>query len=167
MRSLVRQVIALIKGRGIFASIAIKFAGRKILKKMDKALWTFKDFRPEEFASPDKPDSGYCMDYMFLSKLQTLRDYVKRPFIILSGYRTKAHNIHLRSRGYKASPDSAHLKGLAADIKILDSRFLYDLFAACIQHGIKRIGIKWDGQNGFLHLDQDESKPAQNVIWGY
>jgi hypothetical protein len=134
--------------------------------KMEKALWTpeiMAYFKPEEFASPDAPDSGYEMQYGFIDKLVCIRKFVNRPFIINSGFRTKSHNESLISKGYKASPDSPHLKGLAADIKILDSAFLYSLLKYCYYFKIKRIGIA----KTFCHVDMDDTKQAQEVIWSY
>ena len=136
---------------------------------MDKMLWDNQMsvyFKPEEFASPDNPESGYEMDYMFMDSLVNLRKFVNRPFVINSGFRTKEHNQSLIARGYEASPDSAHLKGLAVDIHIPDSSFLYGIIKYALFLKFKRIGISAKGK--FIHLDMDEglNKP-QEVIWLY
>ena len=133
------------------------------------ALWTvdfLRYFKPSEFDSPDLPGSGYEMSYLFMDKLVAIRNCVDRPFIITSGFRTPAHNKNLLAKGYKASVDSPHLKGLAADIKILDSAFLYKLLKYCFYFKVKRIGISFSGN--FCHIDMDESDgKAQEIIWGY
>ena len=133
---------------------------------MDKMLWDNQMsvyFKPEEFASPDNPESGYEMDYMFMDSLVNLRKFVNRPFVINSGFRTKEHNQSLIARGYEASPDSAHLKGLAVDIKITDSSFLYSIIKHALFLKFDRIGIA----KTFIHLDLDTTKEAREVIWIY
>lgn len=123
-------------------------------------------FRSSEFDSPDVPGSGVEMQYGFIDKLIVLRRYVDRPFIINSGFRTQAHNKNLLAKGYKASIDSPHLKGLAADIKILDSAFLYKLLKYCFYFKVRRIGISTKGN--FVHVDiSDDKDKGQDIIWGY
>ena len=134
---------------------------------MELFLWDFhfsRFFNTKEFASPDDPESGINMDYNFMLKIMSLRCFVNRPFVINSGFRTKEHNQSLIARGYEASPDSAHLKGLAVDIKITDSSFLYGIIKYALFLKFKRIGIA----KTFIHLDMDEglNKP-QEVIWLY
>ena len=46
--------------------------------------------------------------------LEEIRSYFKRPVIVTSGYRTKTHNSRVGGK-----PDSAHLYGVAADIRII------------------------------------------------
>jgi len=48
-----------------------------------------------------------------LERLQTLRDALGRPVIINSGYRNQEHNTAVGG-----SPDSYHLRGMAADIRV-------------------------------------------------
>ena len=116
-----------------------------------------KNFRIEEFDSPDQPGSGNLMNEEFLLILDTLRDAAGLPFIINSGYRTKYQNI---KDGGK--PDSAHLKGLAADIRAVNGWAKYRIIQAAMASGIKRIGIG----STFIHLDVDNTLPT-SVIWTY
>lgn len=48
-----------------------------------------------------------------LERLQALRDALGRPVIINSGYRNREHNAAVGG-----SPDSYHLQGMAADIRV-------------------------------------------------
>lgn len=80
------------------------------------------------------------------------------PFILESGLRTKEYNDTLKM----SASDSAHLSGLAADIRVKDSYQRDKLDAVARKNGITRIGI---GEN-FVHVDIDPSKP-QNVMWTY
>ena len=116
-----------------------------------------KHFSLEEFDSPDVPGSGARMDPHFLNMLDAIRDDAGIPFVINSGFRTPERN---KLDGGK--PNSAHLKGFAADISAPDSLTMALIIITAVQHGIKRIGV---GKH-FVHLDIDSSLPTPR-IWTY
>ena len=116
----------------------------------------------KEFDSPDLPNSGRNMDPDFLELLDYARTVAGIPFKITSGYRTKAHNEALKAKGYSASPNSSHCKGLAVDISIPDSITRFKILTALVDAGFTRIGIS----DNFIHVDADRDK-AQGVIWTY
>ena len=114
-----------------------------------------KHFKPEELACPC---CGVCaVDKKLVIKLDQLREKVGFPIIITSGYRCPKHNKEVGGK-----PDSAHIKGLAADISVSTSPRRYKLIKAAIEIGFKRIGI---GER-FIHLDIDHEK-KQEVLWIY
>jgi len=118
----------------------------------------FKYFAWSEFDSPDAPGSGQAkMSEPFIRILDMIREDVGFPLVVSSGYRTPAHNSDVRG-----VPDSAHTKGLAADIRAATDAQKRAIAKAAIQRGIKRIG--WG--RTYIHLDMDASKP-QSVVWGY
>lgn len=59
-------------------------------------------------------------------------------------------------------PNSGHLRGKAADIKVPDSNTRFLIIHAALRVGFRRIGV---GKN-FIHLDVDDALP-QNMIWVY
>jgi len=118
-------------------------------------------FTLSEFDSPDLPNSGINMDSGFLTKLEEARAIAGIPFRITSGYRTKEYNQSLRDKGYKASPNSSHLIGVAADIAVNSGHDRYVILNALIRAGFKRIGVA----KTFIHCDTDDSKP--NSVWTY
>jgi len=63
-------------------------------------------------------DKVLLPDMELVYKLQLLRDMLGKP-ITTSGYRCPEYNKILIEKGIKASPDSLHLKGVAADITSL------------------------------------------------
>lgn len=67
-----------------------------------------RDFRLSEFASPDTGEAK--MDMRVIIRLQAVRDHFGKDVVILSGYRTPAHN-----RKVGGHPKSLHLKGMAVD----------------------------------------------------
>lgn len=71
-----------------------------------------KNFKLKEFQCKDG-NFQVRLDSRLLKKLQELRDQVARPLIIDSGYRTREYNKKLGG-----SPNSQHLLGRAADIRI-------------------------------------------------
>jgi len=80
----------------------------KFEKRINK-IKISKNFYLCEFESPDTHEVK--IDPELLEKLQKLRDMIKKPIIITSGYRTKKHN-----RKIGGAPRSYHLQGKAADI---------------------------------------------------
>lgn len=121
-----------------------------------KEFWSkLKNFEREEFDSPDNEGSGDQMDKDFLKRLQKARSFAKTEFIISSGFRTPEHNEQVE--GVK---DSAHLKGLAADIRYNWSSERFKIITALLRAGFNRIGI----YNQYVHVDFDQEKPA-NVMW--
>ena len=121
----------------------------------------FKYFSLSEFDCPSLPQSGKNMDTNFVYKLEHARELAGIPFKITSGYRTKEYNEDLLKRGYKASKNSSHLKGVAADIAVGSGSERYIILNALIRAGFKRIGVA----KGFIHCDTDDSKSSS--VWTY
>ena len=114
-----------------------------------------KHFKKEEFACPCC--GQVHIEDEFIERLDKARYVANVPFIITSGYRCPKHNEEIGG-----VPDSAHVKGLAADIKCTDSSSRFKIVDAAIACGLKRIGIGAD----FIHLDYDLEKPRP-IIWTY
>ena len=80
------------------------------------------------------------------------------PFIITSGWRCENHPESIKN------PTSSHIKGLAADILVKNSRERAVVLGALMEAGFTRFGI---GHN-FIHTDlADEDEKPQAVIWTY
>ena len=116
-----------------------------------------KNFKASEFACPCCGKN--LMSQQFVDLLQTIRDKLNLPMKINSGFRCEKQN---KKDG--GAVNSAHLKGLAADIdcKKTNSGYRFLLVSLAMQAGIKRIGIK----SGCVHLDIDTSLP-NNQMWLY
>ena len=97
------------------------------------------------------------MDKDFLERLDKAREWANTPFVISSGYRCKKHN-----KEVGGSSTSSHLKGIAADIVVMDSNQRYKILLGLLCVGFNRVGL---GES-FVHVDLDESK-TQRVIWVY
>lgn len=110
-----------------------------------------KYFKPSEFSEYEK------MSPDFLLRLDRARDIAGVPFVITSSFRSELDNE--RVNGAK---NSAHLRGLAVDIRCTTAydryRIVYGLMAA----GFMRIGIA----RNFVHCDIDASLPYPR-IWLY
>jgi len=132
------------------------------MTERDRNYPPLKYFKRSEFDSPDEKGSGDEMCPAFLQKLDEARAMAGIPFKITSGYRTQAHHDDLTRRGYQTSKTSAHLKGLAADIRVKDSRSRWLILNALILSKFNRIGIG----KSFIHCDVDETKTGK-VIWTY
>jgi len=112
-------------------------------------------FKPEEFACPCCGQIN--MNEEFIERLDKARYIAGIPFKISSGYRCPKHNAKVGG-----VPDSAHTKGLAADIVCYKNSTRYRIIEAAINCKLKRIGV---GKN-FIHLDYDRDKPWM-VMWTY
>lgn len=97
------------------------------------------------------------MDADFLTALDEARELAGIPFKINSAYRSPEHNAKVGGK-----PNSSHLKGLAVDISVRDSRSRFIVLNALISVGFNRIGIA----DTFIHVDLDKDK-SQQVIWTY
>ena len=118
-----------------------------------------RHFNYHEFDCPmeGKGSGERMMDDTFLDMLDRARAIAGISFVITSGYRCEAEN--RRCGGVK---DSAHMKGLAADIRCRNSRERAYIVGALIDAGFHRIGLG----DGFVHCDADETKD-EDVIWLY
>ena len=98
----------------------------------------------------------YKMDEDFLAKLDDAREFAGFPFFINSAYRSPDHPESIKN------PTSSHIKGLAVDIRVMDSKTRYLIVDALMHVGFNRIGIA----DTFIHVDDDRNK-ACGVIWTY
>ncbi len=115
-----------------------------------------RHFKISEFDSPDEEGSGSKMDKGFLNLLDNIRSDSGVVMKINSGYRTKSHNEKIGG-----SPNSSHMKGIAADIHCTSSVDRKRLIFAALDNGVKRIGVA----KTFIHLDIDNTKIE--AIWVY
>lgn len=97
------------------------------------------------------------MNQEFLIKLDRAREVAQIPFKINSAYRTPEHNAKIGGK-----PNSSHLKGIAVDISVTDSRSRFIVLKSLIQVGFNRIGVA----KTFIHVDDDKEKDSE-VVWVY
>ena len=97
------------------------------------------------------------MNLDFLAKLDEARELAGVPFKINSAFRTPEHNTKIGGK-----PNSSHLKGLAVDISVTNSRHRFIVLEALIKVGFNRIGIA----KSFIHVDDDKDK-SNEVVWVY
>lgn len=74
----------------------------------------------------------------------------KKPFLVLSGYRTKKTNNMLRREGHKAALHSLHIQAKAIDITLQD-RSVREI--ANVARGLKMGGVGEYKNNHFVHVD--------------
>ena len=113
-----------------------------------------KNFSREELACKDK--CGFDdISLELVKKLQAVRNFCGFPLVALSGCRCEKHN---KKVGGKIN--SAHLKGLAVDIKALTSQTRFFIIKGAINNGFQRIGV----YPTFIHLDIDLQKPQGTLF---
>ncbi len=129
-----------------------------ILKKNSNRQITDNFTERELFSrSPDAPDEHFLCDNV-IKAVQIVRDYFGVPVIINSTYRTKKHNLSLRS-----SEKSQHRKGKAIDFTFQDKKYLDLYYWQIINKGelyylLKNAGVNGFGlYNTFAHIDTRKS----------
>jgi len=93
----------------------------------------------------------------FIDRLQAARTIAGIRFDINSGYRCQNHN-----RAVGGAANSAHLKGLAADIEAKTDESRFKIIVALLSAGFTRIGIA----KTYIHADIDGDKNPQRM-WLY
>lgn len=110
------------------------------LKRID---WLMRDFHRDKVAPIDR-------ELLDLLHRLAWRVETRKPFHILSGYRTVATNRLLREEGWGAAVHSEHLQGKAADICISGVR-LKHLRRAALSLKVGGVGTYW--HDHFVHVD--------------
>ena len=112
-----------------------------------------KYFNRAEFACKD--DCGFDdIDMELVKRLDAMREALGLPLVIDSGCRCAAHNATVGGE-----PNSAHLRGMAADVHCPDSNFRF-LFTKEAYRMFFRMGQYKD----WIHVDIDNTLP-QFVMW--
>lgn len=93
----------------------------------------------------------------FLATLNEIRARYGKPMRVASGYRCPKRNEEVGG-----APNSAHLKGVALDVEIVNSSDRYWFVHTLIRCDVRRIGIS----ETFIHFDLDFDLPPE-VIWLY
>ena len=124
------------------------------------ADWPYGFFRPHELAC----QCGRCgLDGTqalpaLMERLEALREIVGSPIGVSSGLRCRAHN-----RAEKGRPGSAHLYGLAADLRTGgDGQKLFRMIGAALDVGFTGIGV----YRGWLHVDAMPAGPLGPALDG-
>ena len=105
------------------------------------------------------PCCGLChVDDWVVNRFNEARSIAGVPFTINSGYRCERHN-----KAVGGIIDSAHMAGLAADLKAEDSGTRFRIVDGLLQAGFLRIGI----YPTFIHADLAHvGKPAPVLFLG-
>jgi zinc D-Ala-D-Ala carboxypeptidase len=120
-------------------------------RDVPETYWRWPSFSPEEIAC--RGTGALLVDEEAMDRLQQLRTRLGKPIIVLSGYRSPAHN-----RRVGGAADSQHPKGRAFDVSMANHQPHAFEVAARVA-GFTGIGTYPD--RGFVHID---TGPAR--AWG-
>jgi len=112
-------------------------------------MWTFRNFERDEFLCPC--GCGFDdVDPLIVTTLQRLRDEVQLPVVVNSGCRCRSHNAAV-----KGAPQSQHMQGKAADIKIdgMTSREIFDTLRRLYLDGELYVGYVYAINGRSVHVD--------------
>lgn len=112
-------------------------------------------FSRREFA--DHRTGEAMVERALYEALERLRAIVRRPIVIVSGYRSPATN-----RAVGGAAASQHLLGRAADLH----PFVATLGQA-EQAGFTGIGVKRDAKTGVKWVTHVDVRPGHRAIWYY
>lgn len=96
-----------------------------------------------------QPKEVVGLDKKLINRLNIAREAAGLPFIINSGFRTPEKSVAVG--GYSNDP---HTKGLAADIRVLNSEEVYKVIYGAFVAGMTGIGIG----KGHIHMDIDDKR---------
>ena len=89
--------------------------------------------------------------------LNLARGIAHTPFVITSGFRTPEHNMEIGG-----ASNSAHLRGLAVDLRVTDSNTRFKIVSALLEIGFRRIVVY--ASDGHLHVDCDPTLPQDVFV---
>jgi len=112
-------------------------------RDVPEADWRWPSFSPAEIAS--RGDGALKLNSEAMNKLQTLRNRLGKPMIVLSGYRSPAHN-----RAVGGAPHSKHMLGTAFDIAMSNHDPVAFEAAA---RAVGFLGFGFYPRSGFMHID--------------
>jgi len=122
-----------------------------------------KWFKPKELACKDGtpyPEEWIVTYRTLTGLLDKIRDIVKMPIRIVSGYRTDKYNSNLvaSSTSHQVASGSRHCKGEAADIKalgMLNAKQLHDIILGEYKAGrLPELGgLGLYEKSGWVHVD--------------
>lgn len=105
-------------------------------------------------------DEAYHFDEGFLELLDSIRNDCGFALPVSSGYRCHNHPVELQK-----PVKGAHTTGRAVDIAVSHGQ-AYRLIEVAVSHGVPRIGVQQKGDERFIHLDWDITRPYPR-IWSY
>jgi uncharacterized protein YcbK (DUF882 family) len=120
--------------------------GRYIKDALDEISYLFRDVRTGDMHSIDTA----LLDQLF--DLKTLLG-VRKPFHIVSGYRSPSTNAKLRKKSHAVARNSLHMQGRAIDIRIegMETKIIRNA-ALAMRNG----GVGYYPKADFIHLDTGE-----------
>lgn len=117
--------------------------GRYIKSALQEINFLLRDYRTGDI---------YPIDTALLDQLHDLKLLlgVKRPFHIISGYRSPQTNAELRNHSAGVANKSLHMQGKAIDIRLerFDTRRIRDAALS-----LRRGGVGYYPKSDFVHLD--------------
>jgi len=113
------------------------------------------NFTIDDFTCPCCGDVLY--DLYLIEKLQQARTIAGIPFLITSGFRCAFEN---KRRG--GDDNSAHLRGMAADIAAHTGQQRYKIIEALLGVGLNRLGI----YERHIHVDVDQTMHPCYIWYG-
>lgn len=112
-------------------------------RDLPEAAWHWPSFSPAEIAC--RGTGAIKIDADAMDKLQRLRNHLGKPLIVLSAYRSLAHN-----RAVGGAPHSKQMQGIAFDISMANhDPVVFEAAARAVGFS----GFGYYPRSGFMHID--------------
>jgi len=128
---------------------------RELLEGMDDKILYMKEEKKEPEYKYFSPKEIVGLKPELVTALDIARGKAGIPFVITSGFRSKAHN-----KEVGGVENSSHTTGLAVDISAKTDSNKFAILKALLDVGFNRIGL----YKTHIHADMDSTK-SQNVLW--
>ncbi|MDZ4138570.1 MAG: D-Ala-D-Ala carboxypeptidase family metallohydrolase [Erythrobacter sp.] len=112
-------------------------------RDVPESAWRWPSFSPAEIASRDS--GAIKINTEAMDRLQSLRNRLGKPLIVLSAYRSPAHN-----KAVGGAPRSKHMDGTAFDISMSNHDPV--VFEAAAR-AVGFLGFGTYPRSGFMHID--------------
>jgi uncharacterized protein YcbK (DUF882 family) len=127
-------------------------------EKLTRTYWAQGEYLAEPLAEIDhllrdhRSDQSHPMDPQLLDLLHRLHHKVgsRKPFEIISGYRSPKTNAMLRGKSSGVAKKSLHMQGKAIDVR-LPGHDLHKLRQVALS--LKSGGVGYYPKSNFLHID--------------
>lgn len=128
------------------------------IEEIPNGVWVWPNFSPKEWACKETGEIAFEPEFM--DKLQELRNRLRKPLVVTSGYRSPEHSAEKN----KENGPGPHSLARAVDLSVRGG-LVFQILSFIPELGFTGIGLKQHGSDRFLHLDDLTETPFRPRPW--